>query len=67
MRLFWPTLGALAILAASAFFVGWMNRDLLRVKAYGEFFLRLVPVLSTAVFVAGLPFVMSLASAAPAR
>ena len=62
MRLLYPTLGALVILAILTFFVGRQNRDLLRVRAYGEFFLRLVPPLSTGVFVAGLPFVMAQAT-----
>ncbi len=62
MRLLYPTLGALVILAVLTFFVGRQNRDLLRVRAYGEFFLRLVPPLSTGVFVAGLPFVMAQAT-----
>ena len=62
MRLLYPTLGALVILAVLTFFAGRQNRDLLRVRAYGEFFLRLVPPLSTAVFVAGLPFVMAQAT-----
>lgn len=43
--------------------VGWLNRDLLRVRAYGEFAARLVPLLITGAFIAGLPFVLDLASA----
>ncbi|MEW6635830.1 MAG: tetratricopeptide repeat protein [Actinomycetota bacterium] len=62
MRLLYPSLVALAILAVLTFFVGRMNRDLLRVRAYGEFLLRLAPALSTGVFVAGLPFVMEQAT-----
>jgi tetratricopeptide (TPR) repeat protein len=58
----YPTLGALVILALLTFFIGRQNRDLLRVKAYRDFFLRLIPPLSTGVFVAGLPFVMDQAT-----
>ena len=60
MNFFYPTLGALVILAGFLFVVGRQNRDLLRVRAYGEFLLRLLPLLSTGVFVLGLPFVMDL-------
>ena len=62
MNFFYPTLGALAILAILTFFIGRQNRDLLRVRAYRDFFLRLIPPLSTGVFVAGLPFVMDRAT-----
>ena len=62
MRLLYPTLGALAILAVLTFFIGRQNRDLLRARAYRDFFLRLIPSLSTAVFVVGLPFVMEQAT-----
>ncbi len=62
MRLLYPTLGALVVLAVFTFFIGRQNRDLLRVRAYREFFLRLIPPLSTGVFVAGLPFVLDLAT-----
>ncbi len=62
MNLLYPALGALAILAALTFFIGRQNRDLLRVRAYRDFFLRLIPSLSTGVFVAGLPFVMDQAT-----
>jgi tetratricopeptide (TPR) repeat protein len=58
----YPTLGALVILALLTFFIGRQNRDLLRVRAYRDFFLRLIPPLSTGVFVAGLPFVMDQAT-----
>jgi tetratricopeptide (TPR) repeat protein len=60
MSFFYPTLGALAILAGFLFLVGRQNRDLLRVRAYREFSLRLLPLLSTGILVAGLPFVMGL-------
>jgi tetratricopeptide (TPR) repeat protein len=63
VNLLYPTLGALFILAVLTFFIGRQNRDLLRVKAYRDFFLRLIPPLSTGVFVAGLPFVMDQATA----
>jgi tetratricopeptide (TPR) repeat protein len=59
----YPTLGALVILALLTFFIGRLNRDLLRVRAYRDFFLRLIPPLSTGVFVVGLPFVMEQATA----
>ena len=62
MKLLYPTLGALVILAVFTFFIGRQNRDLLRVRAYRDFFLRLIPPLSTGVFIAGLPFVMDLAT-----
>ena len=62
MRLLYPTLGALLILAVFTFLIGRQNRDLLRVGAYRDFFLRMIPPLSTAVFVAGLPFVLDLAT-----
>jgi tetratricopeptide (TPR) repeat protein len=62
VNLLYPTLGALVILAVFTFFIGRQNRDLLRVRAYRDFFLRLIPPLSTGVFVAGLPFVMDQAS-----
>jgi tetratricopeptide (TPR) repeat protein len=62
VNLLYPTLGALAILAIFTFFIGRQNRDLLRVGAYRDFFLRLIPPLSTGVFVAGLPFVMDQAT-----
>jgi tetratricopeptide (TPR) repeat protein len=62
VNLLYPTLGALAILAIFTFFIGRQNRDLLRIRAYRDFFLRLIPPLSTGVFVAGLPFVMDQAT-----
>jgi tetratricopeptide (TPR) repeat protein len=58
----YPTLGALLILAGFLFFVGRQNRDLLRARAYGEFLVRLLPLLSTGVLVLGLPLVMGLAT-----
>ena len=61
--LVYPTLGALVVLVILAVVVARQNRDLLRVKAYRDFVVRLIPVLSTAVFVAGLPFVVDLAEA----
>jgi lipoprotein NlpI len=62
MNFLYPTLGALAILIIFLFVVGRQNRDLLRVRAYGEFLMRLLPLLSTGVLVAGLPFVMDYAT-----
>jgi tetratricopeptide (TPR) repeat protein len=58
----YPTLGALVILIVFTIFIGRQNRDLLRVRAYRDFFLRLIPSFSTGVFVAGLPFVMEQAT-----
>jgi len=60
LKLLYPTLGALVILVVFTLLIGRQNRDLLRVRAYRDFFLRLIPPLSTGVFVAGLPFVMNL-------
>ena len=60
MSFFYPTLGALLILAIFLFTVGRQNRDLLRVRAYGEFLMRLLPILSAGIFILGLPFVMNL-------
>ena len=60
MSFFYPTLGALVLLASFLFLVGRQNRDLLRVRAYREFLIRLLPLLSTGVFILGLPFVMDL-------
>jgi tetratricopeptide (TPR) repeat protein len=60
LRLLYPTLGALAFLAVFTVLIGRQNRDLLRVRAYRDFFLRLIPPLSTGVFIVGLPFVMNL-------
>jgi tetratricopeptide (TPR) repeat protein len=62
VRLLYPTVGALVVLAVLTFLIGRQNRDLLRVRAYRDFFLRLIPPLSTGVFVAGLPFVLDLAT-----
>ena len=63
MSFLYPTLAILAILAVFLFLIGRQNRDLLRVRAYGEFFLRLLPLLSTGVFILGLPVIMELAPA----
>ena len=60
MSFFYPTLGALLVLAIFLFTVGRQNRDLLRVRAYGEFLMRLLPILSAGIFILGLPFVMNL-------
>jgi tetratricopeptide (TPR) repeat protein len=57
---FYATLGALAVLATFLFVVGRQNRDLLRVRAYGEFLVRLLPLLTAGVLIIGLPFVMNL-------
>jgi tetratricopeptide (TPR) repeat protein len=59
----YPTLAILAVLAVFLFLIGRQNRDLLRVRAYGEFFLRLLPLLSTGVLILGLPVIMELAPA----
>ena len=63
MSFLYPTLAILAILAIFLFAVGRQNRDLLRARAYGEFFLRLLPLLSTGAFILGLPVIMELAPA----
>ena len=63
MSFLYPTLAILAILAVFLFAVGRQNRDLLRTRAYGEFFLRLLPLLSTGAFILGLPVIMELAPA----
>lgn len=63
MSFLYPTLGALVILAVFTYFIGRQNRDLLRVRAYREYLWRLIPPLSTGVFVAGLPFIMDIATA----
>ena len=60
MSFFYPTLGALVLLAGFLLVVGRQNRDLLRVRAYREFLIRLLPFLSTGVFILALPFVMDL-------
>jgi tetratricopeptide (TPR) repeat protein len=60
MSFFYATLGALAILAGFLFAVGRQNRDLVRVRAYGEFLVRLLPLLTAGVLILGLPFVMNL-------
>ena len=59
MNFFYPTLAAMVILlAVFLFLLGRQHRDLLRVRAYGEFLARLSPLLSAGVLVLGLPFVM---------
>jgi len=60
MSFFYATLGALAILAGFLFAIGRQNRDLLRARAYGEFLVRLLPLLTAGVLILGLPFVMDL-------
>ena len=60
MNFFYPTIAAMAVLAVFLFLIGRQNRDLLRVRAYGEFLARLLPLLSTGILVLGLPFVMNL-------
>jgi len=62
MNLLYPTIGALVILTIFTFLMARQNRDLLRVRAYRDFFLRLIPPFSTGVFVAGLPLVMAQAT-----
>jgi tetratricopeptide (TPR) repeat protein len=57
---FYPTLGTLLILAIFLFIIGRQNRDLLRVRAYREFLMRLLPLISAGIFILGLPFVMNL-------
>jgi tetratricopeptide (TPR) repeat protein len=62
VNILYPTIAALVILTVLTFVIGRQNRDLLRVRAYRDFFLRMIPSLSTAVFVAGLPIVMAQAT-----
>jgi tetratricopeptide (TPR) repeat protein len=62
VNILYPTIAALVILTVFTFVIGRQNRDLLRVRAYRDFFLRMIPSLSTAVFVAGLPIVMAQAT-----
>ena len=62
MNILYPTIAALVILTVFTFVIGRQNRDLLRVRVYRDFFLRMIPSLSTAVFVAGLPIVMAQAT-----
>ncbi len=62
MTLLYSTLAALAVLGVFVVLIWRQNRDLLRARAYREFFLRLIPPLSTAVFVVGLPLVLRLAT-----
>jgi tetratricopeptide (TPR) repeat protein len=62
VNLLYPTIGALVILTIFTFLMARQNRDLLRVRAYRDFFLRLIPPFSTGVFVAGLPLVMAQAT-----
>ena len=58
MTFFYPTLAAMAVLLLFLLLVGRQNRDLLRVRAYSEFMLRLLPLLSSGILVLGLPLVM---------
>jgi tetratricopeptide (TPR) repeat protein len=54
----YPALGGLLILLIFAAFAVRQARDLLRVRAYRDFVWRLIPFLTTGVFIAALPFVM---------
>ena len=58
MSFFYPTLAAMLVLLGFIFFVGRQHRDLLRVRAYGEFAARLLPLITAGVLALGLPFVM---------
>ena len=58
MSFFYPTLAAMAVLLGFVFFVARQHRDLLRVKAYGEFAARLLPLATAGALALGLPFVM---------
>ena len=58
MSFFYPTLAAMLVLLGFIFFVGRQHRDLLRIRAYGEFFARLLPLLTAGALALGLPFVM---------
>lgn len=52
----------MAVLAVFLFLVGRQNRDLRRVRAYGELLARLLPLLSAGVLIAGLPLIMGYAT-----
>lgn len=54
----YPTLAAMAVLLVFLLLAVRQNRDLTRVRAYAELFVRLLPMLSAGVLVAGLPLVM---------
>ena len=58
MSFFYPTLAAMVVLLGFVFFVARQHRDLLRVRAYGEFAARLLPLAVAGVLALGLPFVM---------
>jgi len=58
----YPTLGTLLILAIFLFIVGRQNRDLLRVRAYREFLMRLLPLISAGIFILGLSLSMNMAA-----
>lgn len=50
------------ILIAFGLVTAQQNRDLLRARAYREFILRIIPLALAAVLVAGLPFIVNLAT-----
>lgn len=62
MRFLYPTLASLALLLVFVVIIGYQNRDLLRFRAYGEFTVRLMPLLVLGAFLGGLPFVLDLAT-----
>ncbi|WP_119066331.1 hypothetical protein [Rubrobacter indicoceani] len=62
--LFYSTLAALMLLAGLTVALALQNRDLLRIGEYREFLVRMIPAFTTAVFVAGLPFVLAQAEVA---
>ncbi len=52
------------LLAGLTVALALQNRDLLRIGEYREFLVRMIPAFTTAVFVAGLPFVLAQAEVA---
>lgn len=49
----------MTLLAGLTIALALQNRDLLRIGEYREFMIRMIPAFTTAVFVAGLPFILS--------
>jgi len=62
MRLLYPTLASLVLLLVFVVIIGYQNRDLLRFRAYGEFTLRLMPLLILGAVLGGLPFILDIAT-----
>jgi tetratricopeptide (TPR) repeat protein len=62
MRLLYPTLASLVLLLVFVVIIGYQNRDMLRFRAYGEFTLRLMPLLILGAVLGGLPFILDIAT-----